>query len=147
REYATLPAIESIALYTGGEVTRSGTGTAERLRALLATPTLDDVLRVQPMLGRWFTAEEGADEGSRVAILSHGIWQSRFGASPAALGGEVRLDGEVYQIVGVMPPGFAFPEPGVEVLLPLVLPEGEAFGGFNFQGVARLRPGSTVEEA
>jgi predicted permease len=147
REYGKLPSTESIALHTGGEVTLSGEGSAERLRTLLSSPTLNEVLGVLPLLGRWFTPEEGTPEGAQVALLTYGVWQSRFGGSPTAIGRLLRLDGTVYEVIGVMPADFAFPEPGVDLILPLQMRDDGQFGGFNFQGVVRLRPGVTVEEA
>lgn len=63
-----------------------------------------------PMLGHGFEAEERGPEGSHVAVISYGFWQRRFGGERAAIGGQMRLGDDSYTIVGVMPPGFAYPE-------------------------------------
>lgn len=146
REYGRLPSVEAIALYQTGDVTLSGTGdAAERLQALRATPSLGGLLGARPALGRWLGEADGRPGAPNVALLTHALWARRFGASPAVLGTTVRLDGVSYQVVGVMPPAFAFPDDRPALVLPLTLDPAEPrLGGFNFRGIARLRPGASA---
>jgi putative ABC transport system permease protein len=148
REYAQLPSTQALALYTHYGMTWSGEGAAERLDVIIATPSLASVLGVAPALGRWFTEAEGERDGPGVAILTHAMWQERFGGDASVLGRTMRLDGNSYEIIGVMPRGFAFPDDAPRLLLPLQLDMAAARpGGFNFRGVARLAAGATIEQA
>ncbi len=97
---------ESIALigYSGYDL--GSEGTPERLIGQYVTPSFFRVLRVAPMLGRAFTEEEAVLGNEKVAILSYGLWKEKFGGSRSVLGTDVRLSGEQYRIVGVMPESF-----------------------------------------
>ncbi|HXO43642.1 MAG TPA: ABC transporter permease, partial [Thermoanaerobaculia bacterium] len=98
----------------------SGAGSPERLQAAQITPGALAALGVEPMLGRLFRPdEERAD--SRLAILSYGLWRSRFGADPRVLGRVIRLGGVSYPVIGVMPPRFHFPRDDVQIWIPLRL--------------------------
>lgn len=148
REYGRLPAVESIALYQSGAVTLSGTGDAERLEALFSTPSLGGLLGARPVLGRWLTEADGAEGSPNVALLTHALWVRRFSASRALLGRTVRLDGTPYEVIGVLPPTFVLPDQRAAFVLPLKLsPSERRLGGFNYRGIARLRAGTSAEEA
>jgi putative ABC transport system permease protein len=81
----------------------------ERVTAVPVSANLFDVLGVNPTLGRTFRAEEETPGSEQVVILSHGLWQRRFGSDPNVVGKAVLLDGRSYLVVGIMPPGFVFP--------------------------------------
>lgn len=149
REYAKLPSIERIGMYSTGEVTLSREGaSAERFEAFNSTPSMGAILGAQPALGRWFSEADGEIGGSRVVILSHGLWTGRFGASPGVVGSSVYLDGNLHEIIGVMPRDFAFPDDHPRIILPLRLNPADARpGSFNYLGVALLRAGTTLEQA
>src|SRR5690606_38047839 len=99
-----------------------------RLESVAITADLFPVLGVRPALGRTFLpAEEQAGEG-RVVVLSHGLWQERFGGDPAAVGRSIRLDGESHTIVGVMPADFRFPSPTTRLWVPAVFDPGDRVG-------------------
>jgi predicted permease len=127
----------------------SGGDHPERLRALRASANLFPVLRVKPALGRGFLPEEdrpGASE--HVVVLSHGLWQRRFRGDRAVLGSTLMLSGVPHTVIGVMPEGFAFPAPGVELWAPARVDEtvwGRQRGGL--QAVGRLKPGVSLEQA
>jgi len=133
---------EAMALYRQSALSLSGRGGPRRVQAVEATPSLEKVLRVQPQLGRWFTAAEGEAGAAPVAVLSHRLWKERFGGSRDLLGRTIRLDGRPFDVVGVMPASFAFPDPETAVWLPRVVPT-TGIGGWNEHAVARLRPGAT----
>jgi putative ABC transport system permease protein len=119
----------------------------DRVEVVELQPSMFSVLRVQPRLGRAFTTDDGAEDAAPVAILTDATWKGRFGSDPAVLGRTIELDGVTTDIVGVMPAGFAFPDPGPVLLAPLYVdPEG-SFGEFGMAALARLGPEVTLETA
>jgi predicted permease len=139
--------LDGIAGYTNGSATLTGGGTPERIVVSSATPSLARVLRVSPALGRWFTESEGTPGAASVAVLSQGLWASRFGGDPGVVGRIVSIDGVPTQVIGVMPRSFAFPNPQVGVWMPAQSTRAQASFLFSLTGVARLRDGVTVADA
>jgi predicted permease len=147
---------ESLAAFEPREVNLALGNEASRVSAVRVTDTLFPLLGVEPFLGRGFTPEEDRDGGPRVAILSHALWQGRFGSDRALLGKTLLVDHVPHTVIGVMPPDFDFPpsmtrgfRPG-DVFVPMALSarELEARGDrFDTSLLARLRPGVTLEEA
>ena len=125
----------------------TGSGSPERVRAVAATPELFDVLATRPALGRPFFEADVQPDAAAVTILTHGLWQSRFGGDPGIVGRTVQLDGRAAEVVGVMPRGFAFPDPETRLLVPLPLDPTGGFGSFGMGSLARLAPGATVDAA
>lgn len=132
---------QAIALYGNLEQTLVGAGDPVRLQGARATPSLIDVLRVPPRLGRWFTSAEGHPGAPPTVVLSDRIWRERFDADPSAIGRAVDLGGVSREIVGVMPAGFGFPAAGTAFWIPRVVPR-TGIGGWNERAVARLAPGA-----
>ena len=133
--------------------TLTGAEGAEQLRAVAASPNLLSVLGVEPALGRMFSAAE-AEQRERLVLITHRFWQTRFGGAKDAVGATVMLDGEPFQIIGVLPPRFRVGAFGAaaDVWEPVSLSKAWA----NRQGVqgpatwnvmGRLRPGVTVDQA
>lgn len=119
----------------------------EQVRGIRASSSLFTVLGVPPALGRVFTQEED-DRQERVVVVSDGVWRSHLGAARSALGRYVRLNGEPYQVIGVMPPGFQFPQQGTGVWVPFHVNEQDRErDSHSFQVAARLAPGVTFESA
>jgi predicted permease len=147
-----IEAFEEIGLYQNGSSTVGDPGSTEQMRSLRITPSLLPTLRVQPVLGRGFTDDEMDPGNGQKVILSHGFWQERYAGDPVVLGRELRVDGEPYTVVGVMPEDFVFlGQSEFRIVLPIVIPE-EARGldslhNNNFQMIARLAPGATLEQA
>jgi predicted permease len=140
--------IEDAGLYDVTSFNVAGSGEPERLIGARATASVFSVLGVTPIAGRFFSAEEDAPEGPDVLILSHGFWQRRFAGSPDAVGAVLQLDGKPWEVIGVMPAGFAFPDDRVEIWVPHpISTESLSEVDFSFDAVARLRPGVTVEQA
>ena len=94
---------KDVAATRGGSFSLSGDFEAELLRGLYVTPGFFDVLEVAPVQGRGFAAEEGVPGNERVAIVSHGLWDRRFGRDPDLVGSSILLDGIPHTVVGVMP--------------------------------------------
>ena len=139
---------ERIAAYTGGTDTFVGADGPERIsRALVSWDTFE-LLGVAPMLGRGFRAEEDAPNQNNVVVISHGMWQRRFGSDPGVLGRSVSISGAPVTIVGVMPAGFYFPSRTAEFWRPIALNPANATRGGHFLGVvARLKDGVSVQQA
>ena len=90
--------------------TLTGSGEPLQLRGLSVSPNTFQLLGVQPQLGRSFAPDEGPTGHNHVVILSYGLWQSAFGGQKNIVGSKVTLDGEAYDVVGVMPQGSEIPE-------------------------------------
>jgi predicted permease len=132
-----------------GSAILSGDGEPEEVRARKVTWNLWSVLGVQPALGRVFTEDED-DKGARVVVMSHGLWQRRFGGASDIVGRKISVNDEAYEVVGVMPRGFYFmPSRDIDVWMPASFPPGlrRNFTWHDAQIVARLKPGVTLEHA
>ncbi|MGH9777491.1 MAG: ABC transporter permease [Candidatus Acidiferrales bacterium] len=141
---------EPLAATEGDTFNLTGDGEPERLLGRRVTGNFFPLLGVEPALGRNFTPEEDQPGSARVVILSHGLWQRRFGADPRVLGRALRLDGEPYEVVGVLPPTFRFTQ-GTEVWTPLAIDWNQR-GRANRSNhtllvVGRLKPGVTLAQA
>jgi putative ABC transport system permease protein len=112
------------------------------------TSNLFDVLGVQPVVGRPFTAEEDAAR-RRVVVLSYALWQRRFGGNPSIVGRSILMDGEATTVVGIMPSSFFFPDHQTDYWIPASFtPEDLARRTRHYlEVVARMKPGVTRERA
>jgi len=136
----------SFAAYRGGSVTLQGPTGPQRIPIQRVTSEFFRTIGVGPAIGRPFTADEDSPRKNTVMILSDGLWHSRFAGDPSVVGETIDIDGQPYQIVGVMPPHFAFPRPDVAAYVPMGLNPLWRFGFFN-AGIGRLKPGITPEHA
>jgi putative ABC transport system permease protein len=137
------------ALFRTGGRTIEVQGTPERVTGMTATPSLFRLLRVSPAYGRAFSNEEGEPGADQKAILSDGFSRQLFGEPEAALGKDIRIAGQPYAVVGVMPSGFNFLDPEVRLWTPAAfMPEDkEVHHSNNWQSIGRLKPGATIEQA
>jgi putative ABC transport system permease protein len=125
----------------------SGDGEAERVPGLRLSSSTFRMLGVAPQLGRTFTPEEDAP-GHDVAIISHALWQRRYGGRSDIVGHVARINGRPHEIVGVMPPGFNFPVRETGVWTPIAFnEEDQGRNSHSFFAGARLRPGVTLAAA
>jgi putative ABC transport system permease protein len=127
----------------------TGAGDPIRIAGEAVSAELFPLLGVEPLLGRTFTADEDRAGGPSVAMLGFGLWTERFGADPAIVGKTIRLDDAPYTVVGVLPRGFAFPDPDDRLWVPIALtPQQLQNRGSHFlRVVGRLKPGVTVAQA
>ncbi len=137
--------VESIGAFQTG--TRALTGedvAARRVRVGFYSVEVSSILGVVPELGRWFTAEEDVPDGPDVVVLSHALWQERFGADPRIVGRSITMNGVSTEVVGVMPEGFSFPRETM-AWLPLGLDRTNAGSRAShaYSVVARIAPGMT----
>jgi putative ABC transport system permease protein len=142
---------EKIGVYNQQSYNLTGYGEVERLRAAQMSADLFDALRVRAALGRTYTNDEDKPGANPVVVLSHGLWQRRFGGDASIVGRTLTLNDRGYTVIGVMPPEFRFPT-RVEIWVPAGLLSDQ--DGWNYRGrhpglfaVARLKPGVTLEQA
>ena len=143
--------IEGIGLYDDGAVNvsdpRGGTD-PQRISTAWLTASLIPLLQISPSIGRTFTDEEDLPKGADVVIIAEGLWRSRFGADPKILGRTLEVNGRSRSIIGVMPKRFRFPTAATQLWLPLQLdPNAPYGGGFDYDAIARLKPGFSVADA
>jgi predicted permease len=137
---------DSMALYTIDTFNLSGEGQPERIRGATVTYDLAKVLRIQPLLGRVFTAEEDKPNGPRVVMIGERQWRERFAGAPDVIGKTLRLDGLARTIVGVLPREADFPG-NVELWVPAAVDAEQQRGRYAYDGIGRLKPGVTAAEA
>lgn len=146
-------ALEELAVYRVNGITiggGEGQGEAERVLGMPVTPSFFRLLGVQPLRGQLFEEQDAEPGRDRKVVLSHGLWQRKFGGRDDAVGQSLRMGGVPYTIVGVMAPGFAFINPEVVLWTPTAFtPEQRADSqrhNNNWQQIGRLRPGATIEQ-
>ena len=127
----------------------TGDGDPERVSAYGVTANFFPLFGVAPELGRVFVPEEDRPGANKVTVLSHALWQTRYGADRQIINRDIQLDGEKYTVVGVMPRGFQFFESDVRLWVPLALDAEDLAnrGGHYLKVVARLKPGVTLPQA
>ena len=141
-------AFEDIGLWDNTAVSVTGIGEPERVQALLVTDGTLGLLRVEPLLGRRFTREDDVANAPPRAMLTHAYWQRKFGSDPNIVGRHVTIDGQSNEIIGVLPPEFRFLSLNPQLLFTFRFDRAKVFvGNFSYQGVARLKPGVTTEQA
>ncbi len=139
---------EEIGLWDGGAASVTGRGEPERVRTLMVTDGTLKLLRVNPALGRIFSAEDDSPKGQERVLLTHAYWQRKFGSDGSVVGQSVVLDGRPREIVGVLPADFRFLDQNPQLVLPFRFDRATLHAAnFSFQGVARLKPGATFEQA
>lgn len=143
-----ITAFESQAVFRNREQTVELNGMPQRIHGMLVTPSWFTVLRVAPALGRPFTEEEGEVGRDKEVILSHGMWEQLFAGDRRAVGRDLRISGQPYQIVGVMPAGFDFIDPEVKLWLPLAFTAEQKaqHHSNNWHYIGRLKPGATLAQ-
>ncbi|PYR41963.1 MAG: hypothetical protein DMF93_07100 [Acidobacteria bacterium] len=144
-------AFDEIAAYDTLGFNLTGRGEPERVDGAIATASLFTALGVRAAIGRTFLAEEEQAGRNDVAILSHALWTRRFAGDPAIVAQTIALDGRPVDIVGVMPPGFAFPDETTEIWKP-VLVDADALsadnrGSHGFTLVGRMKRGVPPAQA
>ena len=140
---------EDVALFEDVNLNLVGDGEPQRLQGASVSPNLFSVLGVAAALGRTFAQDEDQPGRERIVLLSDALWRGRFGADRAVVGRRIRLNGSLYTIVGIMPPDFQYPSGAHQAWVPLVLNPGELTRQVteNYRVVARLAPGTTLQQA
>jgi len=154
---------DAMALMQQGSAPLGADGRPSQVGVLAATPGVFSVLQVTPQLGRAFTASEAQPGNDHVAVLMYEMWRVQFGSDPGIVGKSIRLNGFPYTVIGVMPQSFHMPSIQslatigethrplpIGILEPLAFSKerlAEQMGDLNYFGLARLRPGVSVDAA
>jgi predicted permease len=148
-----MPALQEQALFRQNGVTISGSGLpeAQRVQSMQVTPSFFRVLRAEPHRGQLFIDAQGELGQEKVVILTFGFWQRVYGGQDDAIGQDMRLGGEPYKIVGVMPREFVFLDPDVQLYRPAAFTarekSDESRHSNNWQQFGRLNDGATLQQA
>lgn len=142
------PSIESATLFTVRNLNLSSDGRPDQLRALAVTPSFFTTLQRQPERGRAFTSADAEPGADRSAILTSALWHTRFGGDAAIVGRDIRLGGEQYQVIGVLPADFELPGRDIALLVPFAFTPAQRTdserGNEFSQMIARLKPGASI---
>ena len=143
-------ALEDVAAFAPRTVTVGGPGAEpERVAAVAVTDNLFPLLRATPAMGRGFSAAENKPGALEAVVLSHDYWKARFGGDQGIIGRTVTLNGAPVNVIGVMPPGFAFPMPEVRMWLPFPIDPANPGGrsSHSTHAIGRLARGVPFESA
>jgi len=148
---------DAMAAYSGQSFNLTGAGESERIEGAIVSPNFFQVLEMQPLLGRAFNESDEQASGNRLALISEGLWRRRFGADNRIIGSKLLLNDESFEVLGVMPQDFQFPErvdlwvgPKQKVPEPPVRLGGNILEMRNVRylgTVARLKPGVSIPQA
>ncbi len=139
---------QDVSMWETGTSSVTGQAEPEQVPVLSLTNRLLPILDVQSALGRRFTVSDDDPKSARTVMLTDGYWKSHFGGDRSVLGRNIIVDGNPREIIGVLPPSFQFMDRKVSIVMPLRFDRAEVhLGNFSHQGVARLKPGVTLEQA
>jgi putative ABC transport system permease protein len=145
--------LQEVAAWGDGQVNLTGDGDPERVPAANVSANTFSTLGVQPMIGRTFTAQEDLPQGPRVVVLGFGLWNRRYSGDASIVGRSILINGNAFEVVGIMPPGFVLPtdfqnpEP-TQLWTPLQMdPAATDHGSHGLYAAGRLKPGATVRQA
>ncbi|HKG91901.1 MAG TPA: ABC transporter permease [Gemmatimonadaceae bacterium] len=136
--------LESAGMYGGASFNLASGTDAEYVRGATVSATMFHVLGIPPQLGRDFREEEDRVGAPKVAIISDRLWTDRFDRRRDVIGQQIRLNGEPYQIIGVMPPKFEFPQVA-QIWTTLGMDPKANRGNHSWEVIGRAKPGTTVE--
>ncbi len=139
---------EDIGMWDNTQVSVTGLEEPEQVEALRVTDGTFPLLRMQPILGRHFSAEDDSPVSPETVILSHGYWQRRLSGDRDVIGRTLTVNGSAREIIGVMPSDFRFLRYDPALFLPFRFDRSEVYvGNFSYQALARLKPGVSIEQA
>ena len=139
---------EAIGAWDRTEVSITGGGDPERVQGLLVSASTLPLLRVHPVMGRGFSAEDDTPGTPQRVMLTHGYWQRRFAGADNVVGQQLVIDGTPSEVIGVLPASFAFLRTRPAIVLPMPIDaNAPRFISFGFQALARMKPGITLAQA
>jgi predicted permease len=139
---------QSFGLWSNGGASVTGIANPEQLQAIYVTYGTLQALAVQPNAGRWFSDAEDTPGSPDTVMLSYGYWQRRFGLNPSTVGSTLTVNGKPRTVIGIMPRDFRFLNSEADLILPQRFDRNKIFlGNFSYQGIARLKPGVTLQQA
>jgi putative ABC transport system permease protein len=142
---------EAMAAYTGATSALSGDDAPEQITGVISSGDIFRVLKAQPLMGRLLAPEDERPGGSAVAVISHGLWQRRFGRDPGVVGRVIKLDGREREIIGVTPADFSFEfvTGAADFWMPIdpAASEYRQRGAIFLEAIGRLKPDASLERA
>lgn len=140
--------LDHVSLWQSNSDSITGAAEPEHVDSMVVTHGFLNALRATPQAGRFFSPEDDKPGAPRTVILSYAYWSRKFGASPGALGQKLRIDGELYDVIGVLRQDFQFLDENPMIVRPLQLDRNKAMvGNFSYRGIARLKPGVSFQQA
>ena len=136
----------ALSYYAGGEISVVANGNADYASTFRVTPGYFDIFRLEPQIGRLLSPEEERPGGPLAVVITDAYWRRQFNASPSALGSTVKFDERTYEIVGVLPPAFRFPQRADIFYAAWIIGETPR-SAHNYRLIGRLRDDVTVEQA
>ena len=140
-------AFQEPSIFSSRRMDLTSTGEPEQVQGAFVSAGFFSTMQVAPLIGRVFLPGEDRPNSASVAVLSEPLWRRRFSASPAVLGQTILVNGAPATIIGVMPGAFRFPRATTELWTNLQVVPPTRRGPFFYRGVARLKPGVTLEQA
>ena len=147
-----IPAFQAVAVYQGSTHTVGEAGSTESVSSIRVSASFFSLLGIEPAMGRGFLEEETNEGSAQKVVLTHSAWRDYFASAADVLGRDLRVDGQPYEVVGVLPADFSMPERAdVRLLVPIPFTEEsrrlDSWHSNNLQMIARLAPGATLEQA
>jgi predicted permease len=139
---------QEIGLWDTGGATVTGVGEPEQLQGLYVTYGTLQALGVQPAAGRWISQADDTPGSADTVMLTYSYWQRRFGGSTSVVGSKLTVNARPRSVIGVMPRTFRFLNSDADLIMPQRFERNKVFlGNFSYQGIARLKPGVTLQQA
>jgi predicted permease len=140
--------MQDIGMYSGDSVSVTGIAEPEQVPALRVTDGTLPLLGIPPLRGRSFTKQDDSPGAPETVMLTYGYWRRKFGGDASAIGRNIIVDGKSRQIIGVLPQRFHFLDRDDPALItPFQFDRNKAnLGNFSYEGLARLKPGVTLEQ-
>ena len=145
--------LQEVATWSEGQVNLTGDQEPERVAGARVSANTFSTLGVAPMIGRTFTAQEDLPNGPRLVVLGHALWNRRYSSDVSIVGRTVLINGNSFEVVGIMPPGFVLPTDyrspeQTQLWTPLQMdPADTNHGSHGLYAAGRLKPGATVQQA
>jgi predicted permease len=139
-------AFDAMALFSPTSVNLADETGADRADGLAVTYDFPNVLGIRPVLGRTFTPDEDRPRGPRVVVIGYGLWQTRFAGARDVVNTSLRINSVPHTIIGVLPPEGDFPG-NVNFWVPIGGDPNQSGASYSYDGIARMKPGMTVEQA
>ena len=139
---------QDVGLWNTGTVSVTGLAEPEEVPTLFVTDAVLPLLGAQPALGRLFSRTDASAGAPETVVLTSGYWRSKFGGEASVIGRTLMLDSKPREIIGVLPDTFRFLDRRVSLVVPYQFDRAKTFlGQFSFNALARLKPGTTYEQA
>src|SRR5258708_6069806 len=140
--------LQDLGLYAGDSVSVTGIAEPEQVRALRVTDGTLPLLGIPPLLGRSFTKQDDSPGAPETVMLTYGYWRRKFGGDSSVIGRNIIVDGKSRQIIGVLPQRFHFLDwEDPAIITPFQFDRNKThLGNFSYKGLARLKPGVTIEQ-